>query len=672
MADARVSHYRIVRQLGAGGMGVVYEAVDEHSGRTVVIKAIKEERPDPDAVRRFEREGRAAAAVKHENVVQLFDAGVAPNGYPFLVFELVPGGSLSERLKRDGPLPWREAATVGAAVARGLGAIHRAGLVHRDMKPANVMLAADGTPKIGDLGLVRADAASGLTKGGLTKTGELMGTLEYVAPEQAEGSRAIDARTDLYSFGATLHALIAGRPPFEGAGFVLVKKHLLDAPPALSSIIDDVPPAFEALVLRLLEKEPDARPASADEVAEALEQLAAGEAGGSRASRRPLVATAGGLVVVVAMIGGAAWFGARDASPPERATSTTPSAPATTSTVTNPQAGRPAPRVGPWSDASGLRVTRIMRDGDATAHQGEVRGLAVTTAGQLVSGSLDATLRLWDPTTGAPAGPSCSCTVKIPPEAPVGSPDGVLALALTPDGTVLTSHRSGNVARWSPGSAEPPQGTSGYSDVGAERAAIDVEADGRFAVVSVDNSVRVKDVAAASHVAHTLGATGEALVGVGLPGPDLVLVASPSLGLVCRRISIPPLQGVAPVSGLAALAVSPARRTTGYVGTDDGVVRSFELELGEQSVLPKVSEVEHVAHTGPVRVLVVSPSGRLGASASEGNGVVRAWTTSRRGLRVELDLGDDRATALAWAPDDGWLAVGTRSGHVLRVELTAP
>jgi eukaryotic-like serine/threonine-protein kinase len=672
MADARVSHYRIVKQLGAGGMGVVYEAVDEHSGRTVVIKAIKEPRPDPDAVRRFEREGRAAAAVKHENVVQIFDAGVAPNGHPFLVVELVSGGSLSDRLKGEGPLPWREAATVGAAIARGLGAIHRAGLVHRDMKPANVMLAADGTPKIGDLGLVRADAATGLTKGGLTKTGELMGTLEFIAPEQAEGSRAIDGRTDLYSFGATLHALIAGRPPFEGGGIVLVKKHLMDAPPALSSIIGDVPPALDALVLKLLEKEPDARPASADEVAAALDAIAAGEAGGSRASRGPLVAIAGGLVVVLASIGAAAWLGTRGASPPDRATGTTSSlpAPATTSTVTKAQEG-PAPKVGPWSDEGGLRVTRIM-GGEAPAHAREVRGLAVTRT-LVVSGSLDGTLGLFDETGAARGAPR--------PASP--DVDPIAALALTRDGRVLTAHESSDVRRWTLSPDTPPEGVAGAGRNDNNlpgRRMIDVDPQGRYAIAGVDNLIRMTQPDGTKHESLLMSAKGKGLHSVALIGG--LVVAANDEDVICwraRSSSWEPGMMVADEAGARAyLSIRPASliatrdRDGVIVGDAAGGLRKVGVSDTNGAVSLK-EEPASPMHREPVHLLALCPSANLGASASEGitDRSVKVWRASSFEVTATLDLGPgDRATALAWHPTAKWLAVGTQQGYVLRVELT--
>lgn len=296
----RLGRNRVVALLGRGGMGAVYRAEDESLGRTVALKVLGAETGDPELRRRFLREGRAVARVVAPNVVAIFEVG-EERGVAFMSFELVPGGSLKDVLRTRGALPWREAVTLAAGVARGLAAAHAAGLIHRDVKPDNVLVAADGTPKLGDFGVARADAASGLTKGGLTKTGEVLGTLEYMAPEQCEGLREIDARADLYALGATLHALLTGRPPFEGSGYALVKKHLLEAPRAPGASVPGIPRALDELVLRLLAKEPSARPSSAAFVATALDALASGSEAGV-AKKAPPRARARLAVAAVSLV----------------------------------------------------------------------------------------------------------------------------------------------------------------------------------------------------------------------------------------------------------------------------------------------------------------------------------------------------------------------------------
>jgi hypothetical protein len=292
-----LDRYTIVRVLGRGGMGVVYEARDA-GGTSVAIKVLHPAQAhDLGLMERFRRESRAASAVVPPNVAHVLATG-EENGRPFIVAELCPGGSLEARLAR-GPLPWREVARLGAQVARGLMAVHALGLVHRDLKPANVLLDAEGNAKLTDFGLVGRSEDSFLRDESLTKTGELVGTLAYMAPEQAEKGR-LDARTDLYSLGATLHALLTGRPPFEGQGYALLKAHLMAQPRPPSAFAAGIPRALDDLVLRLLEKQPKARPASAIEVAKELEAIAAGR------GRLPRVVVLAVVVLLGAVVGGVA------------------------------------------------------------------------------------------------------------------------------------------------------------------------------------------------------------------------------------------------------------------------------------------------------------------------------------------------------------------------------
>src|SRR5205814_2282371 len=164
--------------------------------------------------------------------------------------------SLDKKLEAVERLPWREAARIGAGIARGLEAAHAAGLVHRDLKPANVLLDAKGCPKIADFGLVRT---GGTDASALTGTSELLGTLDYMAPEQSEGAHSVGPAADLYSLGATLQALVSGKAPFAGSGLGLVRMHLMDPPPPLRKLVPDVPRELEAVVLRLLAKDPAER-----------------------------------------------------------------------------------------------------------------------------------------------------------------------------------------------------------------------------------------------------------------------------------------------------------------------------------------------------------------------------------------------------------------------------
>jgi len=275
-------------------MGTVYRARDERSGREVAIKVLA--RSDDAAADRFEREAHAASLVRHPNVLGLHEAGIA-DGRRFLALELALGGDLRSRLKTHGAMPWPEATALGAAIARGLAAIHAAGIVHRDLKPENVLFDRAGEVKVSDFGIARTEELSRLTR-----TGEILGTLEYVSPEQANGSREIDSRSDLYSLGVLLYETLSGERPFKGHGLALARAHLMEPPRPLRELVT-VPERLERTVMELLLKDPRARPRSAASVADELEEIArarprAGAARGLVAVALALVATLGGSVLL--------------------------------------------------------------------------------------------------------------------------------------------------------------------------------------------------------------------------------------------------------------------------------------------------------------------------------------------------------------------------------------
>jgi tetratricopeptide (TPR) repeat protein len=294
-AGAHFGEFVVVRPLGSGGMGAVYEVTDR-AGRTVALKVLHaHEAKDPEVRARFVREARAAARVKHPNVVRVHSSSEL-DGVAFITFELVRGGSLEGRL-RSGPLPWRDAASLGAQAARGLAAIHAAGIFHRDLKPANLLLDEEGRVKITDFGLAGLRPGSGSRE--LTKTGELLGTPAYIPPEQVDGAKTVDARADIYSLGATLHELVAGRRPFEGSSVQLLYQGLHVRPKPLRELVPDVPEAFDGLVLQCLEKDREKRPATAVEVADALDAIARGgdaAPGAKRVSRGLVALGAAGFV----------------------------------------------------------------------------------------------------------------------------------------------------------------------------------------------------------------------------------------------------------------------------------------------------------------------------------------------------------------------------------------
>lgn len=279
-----MGHYHLLEQLGAGGMGTVYRAVHSKMKRTVALKVLSANRfQSADAVSRFEREIHAAGMLQHPNIVATYDAGEV-DGRHFLVMELVEGIDVGQLLKRMGPLPIAEACEIIRQTALGLQHVSDHGLVHRDLKPSNLMLALPrkGTPtvKILDLGLARLEPAHLDGAQELTSTGQVMGTIDYMAPEQGLDTHGVDIRADLYSLGATFYKLLSGRAPFEDPQYNSVMKRLIaldrDQPPPLSTLRPDCPAALCELVHRLLSKLPQDRPDQPQTVADLIAPFANG------------------------------------------------------------------------------------------------------------------------------------------------------------------------------------------------------------------------------------------------------------------------------------------------------------------------------------------------------------------------------------------------------------
>ncbi|MEK2488251.1 serine/threonine-protein kinase [Kitasatospora purpeofusca] len=266
--------YRLESILGSGGMGQVWRAFDERVGRPVAVKLLTGADPASTSTERFAAEARAAGNLSSPHIVTVHDfgrTGPEQGGAPFLVMELLEGHSLEETVSQGALPPVEDALDWTLQVCTGLATAHRAGLVHRDIKPANAMLLPGGTVKILDFGIAKhlyEDLA-------LTGTGHAIGTAAYMAPEQARGDRNIGPSADLYAVGCLLHTLLTGRPPFTGAPLAVLHQHLTRIPPAASSHRASIPAAVDELVLQLLAKEPDDRPADAAQVIEAIDALLA-------------------------------------------------------------------------------------------------------------------------------------------------------------------------------------------------------------------------------------------------------------------------------------------------------------------------------------------------------------------------------------------------------------
>jgi formylglycine-generating enzyme required for sulfatase activity/dienelactone hydrolase/predicted Ser/Thr protein kinase len=304
-----ISHYRIEGELGQGGMGVVYRAVDTKLGRPVAIKMLPgRAADDAERYQRFVREAQAASALNHPNIVTIYEIGEA-EGRTFIAMELVDGRTLKDLLsERPAAIPIPEALQIAEGIAAALATAHANGIVHRDIKPANVVVTSDGRAKVLDFGLAKVTPrnADDPTITGMTRPGTVLGTVAYMSPEQAEG-KSVDARTDIFSLGAVLYEMLTGRRPFAGSSdAALVSAILKDDPPPLATLRPDVSPALIAVITRALAKDPNARQADG---AALRTELAAIEATLRRppapAWRRPAVAVPIALVLLaLAAFGG--------------------------------------------------------------------------------------------------------------------------------------------------------------------------------------------------------------------------------------------------------------------------------------------------------------------------------------------------------------------------------
>ncbi|XXY20830.1 serine/threonine-protein kinase [Sorangium sp. So ce216] len=275
-----VGEYRIEAKIGVGGFGTVYRAMHPVIGKAAAIKVLSRQcSANPQLVSRFVAEARAVNQIRHRNIIDIFSFGALEDGRHYYVMELLEGMTLDAYRRKRGRLPPAEALPILVKIARALDAAHAAGIAHRDLKPENVFLVFDEDgaifPKLLDFGIAKLLGESSTTAH-KTRTGHLIGTPLYMSPEQCRG-RNVDHRTDVYSFGILAHELLAGAPPFDGeSAFDLLIKHTSEPAPPVSSVTTHLSPALDAPLLRMLEKDPESRPASLLEATAALVEAARG------------------------------------------------------------------------------------------------------------------------------------------------------------------------------------------------------------------------------------------------------------------------------------------------------------------------------------------------------------------------------------------------------------
>ena len=297
MIDRKIASYRIVEKLGEGGMGVVYKAVDESLDRTVAIKALSPELSrDTELVARFRTEAKAQAHLNHTNIATLYSF-LAQEDDCFMVMEFVEGESFDQMIRRRGPIPYEEAIPLFKQALLGVGFAHRVGIIHRDIKPGNMMVNRSGIVKVMDFGIAKVIGGRRLTR-----TGTQMGTVYYMSPEQIRGA-VVDIRSDIYALGVMLYEMLTGHLPFEGeTDFQIMSDHVNTPPPSPSRFYPYLPKGVENAVLKALEKDPNGRFQSVEEFGAALEHPEAFAAGiapavAPAACLRPTVIEAGAVAV---------------------------------------------------------------------------------------------------------------------------------------------------------------------------------------------------------------------------------------------------------------------------------------------------------------------------------------------------------------------------------------
>ena len=280
--------YRVLSRLGSGGMADVFLAEDQQLGRKVAVKLLHRRfSEDPDFVERFRREAQSAAGLQHPNVVSVYDRG-AYDGTYYIAMEYLPGRSLKQLIRQEAPIDPVRAIEITIQVLKAARFAHRHGVIHRDLKPHNVIVDDAGHVKVTDFGIARAGASD------MTETGSIMGTAQYLSPEQAQG-HAVSASSDLYSVGVVLYELLTGRVPFDAeAAVTIALKHVSESPAAPTAINPAIPPELEQVVMWALNKNPADRPQDADQFIAALEgakaAILSGEPGQRTASMAALAA----------------------------------------------------------------------------------------------------------------------------------------------------------------------------------------------------------------------------------------------------------------------------------------------------------------------------------------------------------------------------------------------
>ena len=661
-AQLVVGPFHLLDRIGEGGMGQVFRARHARLGTIVALKVVRPSRVgDSDAVRRFLRELRLVASLDHPNIVHALDAG-EHEGTPYLAMELVGGTDLSRLVRAQGPLSLPQACDVARQAALGLQHAHERGMIHRDIKPANLLLTPAGQVKVLDFGLARRVENEGEESSTLTETGTVMGTPDFLAPEQIRDSHRVDTRADLYSLGCTLYFLIAGGVPFPGGtlGLKLVR-HQTDEPEPIEAIRPEVPASLAAIVQKLMAKRPEDRYQTPAEAAAALAALSAsgdltrgmwgglkgaGRFGPTWHGKRLGLAAGAGLLVVAMMAGLSAWLlrpGPPDPVPPPSPDTRTVLERLTHKAI--PEGERPG-----WLPAEVVQVLGTHRG----RHWGRVNDVIYSPDGvRAFSCGSDRTIRVWDAET-------LREYTALPDEAPAQS------LVLVGDGsrTTLRACGPGRVLSYD---AETFRSlpTSMLTDQPGR-----LSADGKYALSAVGPSVLVevatgREIKRLPGLAAEVGPYGAAFT----PGSDRALVALPEGGGAVLDTKSGEQVGRLP-------AMLPASKSRGGVVkrmavTPDGkraLCSDFRgnLTLYDLSTFAVVSRLRAVADAGTATwgELAIAADGRRAVVAPSDTYPLELWDL-RDGKRVRtLGKGAETYTAVAIRPDGKRALTGDSLGRL--------